>query len=274
MPVEGLMSQRTCGCGRSLEGRRSNAETCSDSCRVKRHRKKHPPILPGPLLRDLISAYARKLEDRTPKARESFSKIADSILVSPLADRHLLTITGEEWERWLIDVTHVSAESTRDLWRRYLFACFKPNPHFLADPPPRRARPPAERGLPRPWLLHMATMPNTERARLVVELAAAGFYPAEILELTLNERGQARLGRPAWGRRSMPDIPLTLQRRITAYASECKLRTGDLLFPISKTAIKALVRRWIKRPQDLEKEKAPGFTPGALGHGSDALCSR
>jgi hypothetical protein len=247
MPVEGLMSERKCGCGRTLEGRRSNAETCSDACRVKRYRKKHPPILPGPPVRDLIAAYSRKLESKTAKARESFSRIADALAASPLIDRRLLTITGEDWERWLVDVTHVSAESTRALWRRYLRAAFKPNPHFLAAPPPRPPRPPVDRAASHSGLLVTGKMPKTERARLVLELVVAGFTTLEVQEIRLDEKGRVRPGLPAWDRRSMPTIPPAIQDRLMDYAADQDLCSGDFLFTISKQAITQLARRWLPR---------------------------
>jgi hypothetical protein len=245
MPVEGLMSERTCGCGRSLAGRRANADTCSDACRVKKHRRDNPPIPAGPLLFLLIDSYQRKLQAKTAKAREDFAPIAKAL--TQLAHRRLLTITAEEWERWLTDATPIMAESTRTLWRRYLRAAFKPNPHFLAAPPPRPTRTPVNRATSHALLLASERMPKGERQRLVLELLAAGLYPKEIQDLRLDEKGRVRPGRAAWDRRSMPTIPPALQDRLADYAVDQDLCSGDFLFTISTQAITQLVRRWLSR---------------------------
>lgn len=245
MPVKDQVSQRTCECGRSLEGRRANAETCSDACRIKKHRRDNPPIPAGPLLFFLINTYQRKLKAKTAKAREGFAPIAKAL--TPLAHRRLLTVSREEWEAWLIAATPVMAESTRTLWRRYLRAAFKPNPHFLAAPPPRPARPPVDRATSHALLLSSERMPKAERPRLVVELIAGGLYPKEIQTLTVTPTGELEAGPAAWGRRSRPEIPHTLESRIMAYASAMQIPAGAPVFPISSQAIRRIISRWLPR---------------------------
>jgi len=245
MPVEDQVSPRTCGCGRSLAGRRANAETCSDACRIKKHRRDNPPIPAGPLLFLLINTYQRKLEAKTAKARESFAPIAKAL--TPLAHRHLLTIEETAWESWLAKATEGMGPSTRALWLRYLHAMAGRTPHFLPATPTKPARPPVDRAASHVGLLASERRPKTERAQLVLELVAAGLYRSEIQALQLNEQGHVRVKRSAWGRKSMPTIPPALQDRLMDYAADQDLCSGDFLFTISKQAITQLVRRWLPR---------------------------
>ena len=107
------MTAKTCDpCGKSLDGFRADAEHCSTACQMKAHRKKNPPIPPRPLISELIEAYKRKLQNKT-RAREGFAQIAKAL--APLSDRNLLTITAEEWQAWLGEVTRGKAESSKTL---------------------------------------------------------------------------------------------------------------------------------------------------------------
>ena len=236
------MSQRTCGCGRSLAGRRANAETCSDACRIKKHRREHPPIAPGPPLRDLVEAYQKNLETKTPQARERVAWIADRL--GSLADRPIASIRREEWQTWMDGVTPGWSASSKVMIHRYVWAMLKGVPHWLPIPP---QRPAVKQRVARPELLSSERMPKAERMRLVVELIVVGLYPVEVKSLTVTQTGELEAGPAAWGRRSRPEIPPTLQGRILAYASAQQIPAGAPLFPISSQAIRSLISRWLQK---------------------------
>jgi hypothetical protein len=249
MVADNQTSQRTCsGCGKSLEGRRSQTESCSAACRMKAHRRDNPHVPAGPPLRDLINAYREKLQKKTPRASESFAKIAQALAEGrePLAGRRILTITAIEWERWLARATEGMADSTKGFWRRYLHAMLKGTPHFLADPAPRAPRSPVDRAASHAALLAGGARPQRERPRLVVELVALGFYPREIQTLSLDEAGQAQ-GPAAWDRHSRPEIPPEFQERLRAFALAKGIPPGKPILGISRSAITEVVRRTIQK---------------------------
>lgn len=233
-------------CGKSLEGYRADADHCSTVCRMAAYRKKHPPIVPGPPIGELIEAYRWKLHNKTAKARENFDRIAHAL--APLAARPVLTVTAEEWEGWLTDATEGMAVSTKALWRGYVLAMLKVFAHFpIAAPPPRPLSPPVDRTAHRAALLAGAPMLKTTRARIVVTLRAEGFLPVEIQRLTLDDAGDVQAGPAAWGRRARPPIPPALQERLRDFALVKGIAPGQPLFPISVAAITELVRRVLRR---------------------------
>lgn len=255
------MSARTCDpCGKSLDGFRADAEHCSTACRMKAHRKKNPPIPPGPSIAELIEAYTRKLQSKTPGALRTFKRIAPAL--APLATRPVLTVSASEWEHWLADVTRGKADSTKALLRRYVLAMLKGTPHFLAAASPRLPRPQVGRAA-RPDLLVSEAMPRTERTRLVVILIAVGLYPREIQVLTLDETGQVQAGRANWGRHSRPPIPFALQERLLAFAKAKRIAPGAPLFPISSAAISEILRRLLRKKASAEGD----VSGGCLTHG-------
>lgn len=241
--------------------RRPRTETplCSNRCRAQASRDaKPPPIPPGPHIGKMIEAYTSKLRGKTPGAMRTFKRIAPALL--PLAKRPALTISASEWEGWLAEATEGMADSTKALWRRYLWAMLKGTPHFLAAAPPRLPRPQVGRAA-RPDLLVSEAMPRRVRARLVVELTALGFFPTEIRRVRLGEAGDIQLGPAAWRRRSRPPIPSALHERLRAFVSAKGIAPGAPLFPISSAAISEILRRLLRKKASAEGDVSGGCLP-------------
>ncbi len=237
-----------CGCGRSLEGRRVHAAYHSGTCRVKAARKrKPPPTLPGPTLGELVAAYQAHLLTKGADAQRAFARIA--VKLAPWAERPVLTITAEEWENWLAEVTASFAPSYRRLTRRYLLASLGGTAHWLAPGPPRPmgtegtavdVTDELERAL--------TEAPTEERDRLLGELVLSGWYVREIQRLRLGADGQIELGRPNWRRDAAPSsLSPSLELRLRAYAIRKGIRAGTPLFGLSGTWIRAILARGLRR---------------------------
>ncbi len=241
---------RVCGsCAAPLEGRRRHAAYCSTSCRVKASRRRRPPSIdPGPILRDLIERYRRRLEGKSAGARRGFGYIARKL--APLADRRCLTIGAAEWESWLAAATVGLSESYRRQVRAWCRAMLGGVPHCLArgrgrhglaKRPARKVTPELQRALTETRM--------SQRDQLVVALRVAGFYVGEIVGLRLVSDGGIQ-SRPNWARRSAPDLSPGLELRLRAYAADKGIPAGGQIFPLSAEGLRLIVKRALGRADE------------------------
>lgn len=237
------MTAKTCDpCGKSLEGLRTDAEHCSTACRMKAYRKKNPLIAPGPLLREVIATRRHHVEAKAKgvSTLKNFDALARSL--TPLAHRHVASISAAEWETWWVRATANFRASTRTQWARMVKTLLRDVPNWFNAVVPftQNAPPSPPPALPPRRLAGLESLPRTERTRLALALAREGFLPIEIRGFTLGA-GEILPGKPAWGRRDMPSVPTPLLERLRLYANSKGLSPGTQLFPVSCAAIYAVV---------------------------------
>jgi len=195
-------------------------------------------------LSEVIAKKRRHLEAtaRGESTVKNFSVVARAL--SPLAHRHVATITQHEWRAVFTKATATMRESNKTQWARMIKAMLKGVPNWFGAVVPFTPNPPPSPtpAFSRRRLARLESLPRLERTRLTIALLRQGFLPIEIRGFTLGATGEVTPGKPAWGRRDMPAVPKPLLERLLSYARSKRLSPGTRLFPVSRAAIYAVAR--------------------------------